>query len=217
MMKLLVDCFRLFPVFESSGMNMQSSALTKAEAKMMRTDIDIAFRVVRSYKLMLNFYGIRLVDMATGEVDRQPDYWQARYLNLRMNSHNYLRINRILASLGHLGFHKYRKPLIEFFQREVRAKGSLIAVCEHSLSRYWEMALDPDSAKYERKTLETKLDRVDSIFFEHLENDTGQFTEFMKENGEWEESCAETRKTAIENDIKHLQKWRAKVSKKTGK
>lgn len=174
---------------------------------MMRNDVLIAFRIVRSYKLMLNFYGMRLVDMATGEIERQPDYWQARYLNLRMNSHNYLRINRILASLGHLGFHKYRRPWIEFLQREVRAEGSLLSVCEHSLSRFWEMALTPESRQYERKTLETKEDRVDSIFFDHLARQTQEFGEFMRKLGEWEESSSQQRKDAIEEDMVQYEKW----------
>lgn len=175
---------------------------------MMRKDIAVAFRIVRSYKLMLNFYGIRLANMETGEVERQPDYWEARFLNLRMNSHNFLRINRILASLGHLGFHRYRRPLIEFFQTEVRAPGSLIATCESSLSRFWEMALTPESRQYERKTLETAEDRVDSIFFTHLANDTPQFADFMRRLGEWEEESAEDRKIAIKRDLGHLAKWK---------
>ena len=175
----------------------------------MRKDIEVAFRIVRSYKLMLNFYGIRLANMETGEVERQPDYWEARFLNLRMNSHNYLRINRILASLGHLGFHRYRRPLIEFFQTEVRAPGSLIATCESSLSRFWEMALTPESRQYERKTLETKEDRVDSIFFTHLADNTPQFNDFMRRLGEWEEKSSDERRTAIEHDLAHLAKWKS--------
>lgn len=190
-------------------MNMQSSALHKNEADYIRKDIDAAFRVVRSYKLMLNFYGIRLANMETGEVERQPDYWEARFLNLRMNSHNFLRINRILASLGHLGFNRYRRPLIEFFQTEVRAPDSLIATCESSLSRFWEMALTPESKQYERKTLETAEDRVDSVFFTHIANKTPQFADFMTRLGQWEEDSAEERKAAITRDLKHLEKWKS--------
>jgi len=188
-------------------MNMQSSSLTKEEAHMMRNDVSIAFRIVRSYRLMLNFYGMRLVDMATGEISKQPDYWQARYLNLRMNSHNYLRINRILASLGHMGFHRYRRPWIEFLQAEIRAEGSLIGVCEHSLSRFWVMALTPESRQYERKTLETKDDRVDSIFFEHLGKKSKHYCEFMRALGEWEEESSQERKDAIEEDMAQFEKW----------
>ena len=181
----------------------------------MRSDVDIAFRVLRTYQLMLNFYGMRLVDMATGEIDRQPDHWKSRYLNLRMNGHNYLRINRILASLGHLGFHRYRKPLIEFLQKEVRAPNSLLSVCESSLSRFWEMALTPESASYERKTLESKFDRVDSIFFEHLESESEQYVQFMRDLGEWEEQTAPIRRKAIEKDMEYFNKWKARISKKS--
>jgi hypothetical protein len=198
-------------------MNMHSASLTKKEAKMIRTNLEAAFRVVRSYQLMLNFYGMRLIDMSTGEIERVSDYWQSRYLNLRMNSHNYLRINRILASLGHLGFNKYRRPLIEFLQREVRAEGSLISVCESSLSRFWEMALTPDSARYRAKTLETRIDRVDSVFFEHLKKNSPQFEEFVVQNGKWEESSSQQRKEAIEADIAEFEKWERKMRTRKAK
>lgn len=183
----------------------------------MRSDLDIAFRVVRSYKLMLNFYGMRLVDMETGEIDRQPDYWESRYLNLRMNSHNYLRINRILASLGHLGFHKYRRPWLEYLQREITAENSLLSVCKSSLTRFWNMALTPDSALYRHKTLETRADRVDSIFFHHARKNTPEFQAFIVANGKWEETSSSERRSAIEADMAYYEKWLAKTSKKKQK
>lgn len=196
---------------------MQSSALSKAEAALIRQSVEASFRVVRSYKLMLNFYGIRLADMETGEVERQPDHWEGRFLNLRMNSHNFLRINRILASLGHLGFHKYRRPLIEFFQTEVRAPDSIIATCEYSLANFWEMALTPESKRYERKTLETKEDRVDSVFFTHLAGNTPQFANFLRQMGEWEESSSAVRLQAIKKDVANFKKWKAIMNERRSK
>jgi len=60
-----------------------------------------------SYRIMLAFYGLRLVDPATGELavaDAVPAPHQAsfvqRFANLERNSHNFLRITRILKSLG---------------------------------------------------------------------------------------------------------------------
>jgi hypothetical protein len=115
----------LFPIFESKGMNYNSAPLSKAEAKLIREDLDCAQRVLTSYKvishiacclhclptdwhlqLMLNFYGLKLVDEQTGEVARDEKNWKDRYQNLNTSSHNNLRISRIIASLGHLGTHK---------------------------------------------------------------------------------------------------------------
>lgn len=59
-------------------------------------------RVLQSYRLMLDFYGMELVSEATGEVRRGRN-WEAQYANLNAYSHNYLRITRILKFLGEVG------------------------------------------------------------------------------------------------------------------
>jgi hypothetical protein len=41
---------------------------------------------------MLNFYGLKLVDVATGEVSRTEE-WQERYKNMNILTHNNLRIS----------------------------------------------------------------------------------------------------------------------------
>ena len=48
---------------------------------------------------MLNFYGLRLVDEATGELER-TDEWQDRFLNLNICTHNNLRISAYLHETG---------------------------------------------------------------------------------------------------------------------
>jgi hypothetical protein len=57
---------------------------------------------------MLNFYGMRLVDEQTGEVEREPKIWRERYTNMNKNTHNHLRVSRIITSLGELGFKRYK-------------------------------------------------------------------------------------------------------------
>ncbi len=50
--------------------------------------------------MMLDFYGMRLVDPATGQIGRSETpglvdaSWKRRYQGLLQNSHNYLRITR---------------------------------------------------------------------------------------------------------------------------
>jgi len=92
----------LFPIREN-GMNFESQKLQPHEAKAMRKDEACRQRLLSSYELMLDFYGMRLVDRATGQVSRSLNY-KERYDNLNRNSHNYLRITRILKCLGELGF-----------------------------------------------------------------------------------------------------------------
>ena len=56
----------LFPVFENAGMNWESSPLTKEGARQIRESEVMSRRVLISYRLMLRFYGLRLVDERTG-------------------------------------------------------------------------------------------------------------------------------------------------------
>lgn len=72
-----------FPIQEH-GMNWESQPLQKHEREEMRRDPEITQRVLRSYTLMLDFYGMRLVDSETGLVDRSlaPRNYATRYRNL---------------------------------------------------------------------------------------------------------------------------------------
>lgn len=47
-------------------------------------------------RLMLNFYGLKLVDVRTGDVAR-TDEWEARYHNMNILTHNNLRISTKLV------------------------------------------------------------------------------------------------------------------------
>eukprot|EP01113_Clastostelium_recurvatum_P049715 TRINITY_DN9257_c0_g4_i4.p1 TRINITY_DN9257_c0_g4~~TRINITY_DN9257_c0_g4_i4.p1 ORF type:complete len:270 (+),score=49.60 TRINITY_DN9257_c0_g4_i4:110-919(+) len=153
----------LFPLFESGGMNRLSSPLTKEEARIMREDREIAGRILLSYKMMLGFYGFVLDDEATGKISRGPN-WKDRLRNFNRNSHNFLRISRILTSLSHLGFARYKRPFLMQLEVEVLSAGTL-KNAQHSLVQFWRPLLDEGSPLYEAKTGETKADRVDSIFF----------------------------------------------------
>jgi hypothetical protein len=103
----------LFPVYESQGMNSFSSPLTKAGAAAIRGDLAASRRVVDSYRLMLDFYGLRLVDERTGELARAENH-AARHAEMNFASnHNWLRISRIIVSLGELGCGRYKRPLLD--------------------------------------------------------------------------------------------------------
>ena len=58
--------------------------------------------------MMLDFYGMKMVNEETGEIDR-TDNFKARYRNLSFSRHNWLRITRILKSLGELNSNKNKK------------------------------------------------------------------------------------------------------------
>ncbi|XP_067244347.1 opioid growth factor receptor-like protein 1 [Chanodichthys erythropterus] len=147
----LEDCHSyiqwLFPIQEP-GMNWRAHVLTKKEIKLFREDEKVKRKLVESYKLMLDFYGIRLVDDSTGEVER-ADNWEERFSNLNRYSHNNLRITRILKCLGTLGLKHYQAPLVRFFLHETLEEKQLKRVKQSVLDYFMFTVLD----KSERRKL----------------------------------------------------------------
>ncbi|TSY83934.1 Opioid growth factor receptor [Bagarius yarrelli] len=112
----------------------------------MEDDQKIKERMLVSYKLMLDFYGIKLVDDETGEVARAEN-WSERFENLNRNSHNNLRITRILKCLGLLGFERYQAPLVRFFLEETLMHGTLPRVKRSALDYFIFAVLDKTEQK----------------------------------------------------------------------
>ncbi|XP_064476316.1 opioid growth factor receptor-like protein 1 isoform X2 [Ornithodoros turicata] len=121
----------LFPT-QSKNPNCQQLQLHESQA--IIADSVAHRRVFKSYKLMLDFFGIRLLDEAKGIVDR-ADHWSL---------HNSLRITRILKSLGELGYEHLKYPLLEFLLKEVLKHGTLRKL-QDSLVNYWIQTLQDDN------------------------------------------------------------------------
>ncbi|XP_059384756.1 opioid growth factor receptor-like [Carassius carassius] len=130
----------LFPIQEP-GVNCRAHVLTKKEIKLFRKDKQAKCKLVKSYKLMLDFYGVRLVDESTGEVERAPN-WKDRFRNLNRYSHNNLRITRILKCLGTLGLKHYQAPLVKFFLHETLVVGHLQSLKQSVLDYFMFAVLD---------------------------------------------------------------------------
>jgi len=71
----------LFPIPEQ-GMNYDAQPLQRHEITAMTANADIVNRVISSYKLMLDFYGMRLEDSRTGLLSRSNRRFDERYKNL---------------------------------------------------------------------------------------------------------------------------------------
>ncbi|KAN0021478.1 hypothetical protein ACTFIU_010078 [Dictyostelium citrinum] len=179
----------LFPLYVNNGMNYQAYALNRIESKLFRNDIDIAKRVIRSYELMLNFYGIRLVNKHTGQLERSKDLQHSKkqFNNLSHNSHNNLRISRIITFLGLVGFKRYKKPLVDFLKLHID-NGNL-SISRYSLKSYWEPLIDyskSNSKWYFDNTLEDENDNEESIYFYYI-NDIEKAESQEKEKEEDDE------------------------------
>jgi len=86
-------------------MNWDASPLQQDEIERMTAEPLILERILTSYRLMLDFYGMELVSEETGLLTRTTGFAK-RYRNLCRSSHNNLRISRILKSLSELGFER---------------------------------------------------------------------------------------------------------------
>lgn len=62
-------------------MNYESQALQPHEITSMRSNTVILERIIKSYDMMLDFYGMRLVSAKMGLLDRSEDF-SDRYKNL---------------------------------------------------------------------------------------------------------------------------------------
>ncbi|XP_018535544.1 LOW QUALITY PROTEIN: opioid growth factor receptor-like [Lates calcarifer] len=130
----------LFPLQEP-GMNNEARTLTKEEIQDFRNSSIAKENLLKSYELMLDFYGITLCDKKTGEVKRASN-WRQRFNNLNNHTHNNLRITRILKCLGTLGYPHYQAPLVRFFLKETLIQGELPNIKDSVLSYFVFAVLD---------------------------------------------------------------------------
>ena len=103
--------------------------------------------LIKSYELMLDFYGMVLKDRTTGELERSSNYVD-RYRNLSNHSHNYLRITRISKCLGICGLEHLKFGFLKHYITEVFKNNELEEV-KSSLIKFWLPTL-----RYEKQLIE---------------------------------------------------------------
>uniref|UniRef100_A0A1A8C684 Opioid growth factor receptor n=1 Tax=Nothobranchius kadleci TaxID=1051664 RepID=A0A1A8C684_NOTKA len=130
----------LFPLQEP-GVNSEASILTKQEITDFLNNSFAKKNLLKSYKLMLDFYGIELINEITGDV-RKTENWMERFDNFNRHTHNSLRITRILKCLGTLGYRDYQAPLVKFFLVETLVNGQLPNIKESVLNYFVFAVLD---------------------------------------------------------------------------
>jgi len=145
----------LFPIREAGMAGVQP--LTKNEADLFQRTPQMQENLIKSYEIMLDFYGLQLKDKKTGQVERSNN-WEERYRNLSWHSHNYLRITRILKCLGICGLEYMKKPLIEHFITEV-FKNKQLEETKFSLVKFWLPTLRNESQLVEMENLIEKYSR----------------------------------------------------------
>ncbi|KAJ7781806.1 opioid growth factor receptor conserved region-domain-containing protein [Mycena maculata] len=126
----------LFPIREH-GMNYESQPLQPHELAKLKADPRAQERLIASYKLMLDFYGMRLVSEETGAIERAPRY-ETQYQNLVESPHNYLRISRILKCLSEFGLERLNAGfLLHVLSEQSEAKKLDNWDLRRSMDRWW--------------------------------------------------------------------------------
>ncbi|XP_061183644.1 opioid growth factor receptor-like protein 1 [Saccostrea echinata] len=144
----------LFPIRET-GMNFHAQELQMFEIEKIMDDPKAFARVLKSYEMMLDFYGMKL-DEKTGQVSRAKN-WKARFSHLNRSYHNYLRITRILKFLGEFGYEHYKRPFVEFTLQEAMEHETLENTLE-SCVRYWLETIKSEEDREQLKDYIRKME-----------------------------------------------------------
>lgn len=109
----------LFPNFYSAGFNKDAWKLVPNEARLFRENKEIAERLVKSYELILGFFGIKLADKRTGRLERAHNFDSRYRATLLLSTQNHTRVKRLLAHLNVVGFRRYAVQFVKFFETEI--------------------------------------------------------------------------------------------------
>ncbi|KAH8104730.1 opioid growth factor receptor conserved domain-containing protein [Cristinia sonorae] len=149
----------LFPIKEF-GMNYESQPLQQHEVDAMKANKEIVARVLRSYRLMLDFYGMDLISAKTGLLKRvEPaEKNETRYRNLVRSGHNYLRISRILKHLSEMGLERLNAGFLLHVLNEQSENAELNSSgIRSSMDQFWANCL---RNKEERKWIGQLIEKV---------------------------------------------------------
>ncbi|KAJ1150789.1 hypothetical protein NDU88_003578 [Pleurodeles waltl] len=123
----------LFPLREQ-GLNFYAKELTTYEIEEFKKTKEAIKKFMLAYKMMLEFYGIKLTDK-NGNITRAAN-WQDRFQHLNESQHNYLRITRILKSLGELGYESFKVPLVKIFLQEALVENTIPNIKQSALEYF---------------------------------------------------------------------------------
>lgn len=128
----------LFPLPEPSGANPSAPLLSAADITAFTSDESLRKALVRSFELMLQFYGLDLVTRgADVEVVRGARFDERGRLWLTRGNHNFLRISRILRSLSLLGCDTYALAFLKCLEDIYAEEAPTIG---HTTMEYWRRA-----------------------------------------------------------------------------
>lgn len=103
----------LFPLPEPSGANASAPLLSTDDMAAFQSDDSFRRALLQSFELMLQFYGLELMDRgAIVEIARGGNFSERSGLWLTSGNHNFLRISRMLRSMSLLGQRKHASAFL---------------------------------------------------------------------------------------------------------
>ncbi|XP_053385212.1 opioid growth factor receptor-like protein 1 [Mercenaria mercenaria] len=150
----------LFPIRES-GLNWHAQELQQHEIKKLQKSRTAMKRILTSYKMMLDFYGMKLENEEDGTIVRAEN-WRDRFRHLDRSYHNYLRITRILKSLGEFGYEHLKKNFVKFILYEGLEEGTLSNLID-SCVKYWIGVLKEEEEREEMFDYYEKLNEDENL------------------------------------------------------
>ncbi|KAH7885291.1 opioid growth factor receptor conserved region-domain-containing protein [Phlebopus sp. FC_14] len=139
----------IFPIQED-GVNFSAAKLQPHEIPLMKNDSQITRRLITSYIMMLDFYGMHLLSEDTGLLSRSlpPKKFTPRYKNLIRAPHNNLRISRILKCLSELGLERFNAAFLLHVLNEQSEHGELNSpLIRDSMDRWWANCIRDESER----------------------------------------------------------------------
>ncbi|GAA5890792.1 hypothetical protein JCM6882_000666 [Rhodosporidiobolus microsporus] len=154
-----------FPIREQ-GVNWEAQPLQLHEVEAIKKDENAMARLLESYRIILAFYGLRLVSPETGELALEdsvpapdPASYLRRFQNLEYNGHNFLRITRILKCMGEFGLVQH-PPAFLLFLLHLQSSPShhlTSSSLVRSMDGYWRWCVRDDG---DREYVRDKVDEV---------------------------------------------------------
>lgn len=159
-----IPTIRLYPI-RAQGVNPSAQPLQAHEITSLLAQPNIQESLIDSYKIWLKFLGIRLVSAETGLLSRSSSGFDARTRNFRQNSHNLLRVSRVMQWLSEFGLENHSESFLLFLLAERKAYGWTISplgrasAFADSVMRYYMWCYrDEDRRRRVRSVLERILE-----------------------------------------------------------
>lgn len=128
----------LFPLPERSSASPDAPILSASDIREFAGSEELRSNLLRSLMVMLQFYGMELVQITAGpEIHRTDTFHLRSKVWLTPFNHNFLRLTRILRSLTLLSCKEYADALFRCLEEIYRENPEIIG---QDTFRYWKTA-----------------------------------------------------------------------------